>query len=120
MTSIASPSGRRQTLTALFLTIAMAAVVGSALGFEHIGGYIPCKLCYEQRIPYYIGAPVMAAALVAALLGAPTRLTRLLVRHGQVRSGLRVRGGDLRAEQVPVGPVWLGPREQVVRLRVRG
>ena len=75
---------RTHLLTAAFLMLAMAATVGTALGFQHIGGYIPCKLCYEQRIPYYIGAPVMAAALVAALLGAPTRLTRLLLAAGAV------------------------------------
>ena len=39
----------------------MAATVGTALGFEHIGGYIPCKLCLEQRMPYYVGVPLMAA-----------------------------------------------------------
>jgi len=38
-----------RTLTAALLAVGMAAVVGSALGFEHIGGYIPCKLCLEQR-----------------------------------------------------------------------
>lgn len=41
----------RRAATALFLALAMAAVVGGALAFQHIGGYIPCKLCYEQRLP---------------------------------------------------------------------
>jgi len=39
MTTAATRS--HHTLTALFLALAMAMVVGSALGFEHIGGYIP-------------------------------------------------------------------------------
>lgn len=82
MTSIASPSGRRQTLTALFLTIAMAAVVGSALGFEHIGGYIPCKLCLEQRIPYYVGVPLMALAALSSTLHWPAWVTRGLLLLG--------------------------------------
>ena len=59
MTSLAAPTTRFQALTAFFLAVAMAATVGGALGFQHIGGYIPCKLCYEQRIPYYVGAPLM-------------------------------------------------------------
>jgi disulfide bond formation protein DsbB len=62
--------------------LAMAAVVGTALGFQHLGGYIPCKLCYEQRIPYYVGVPLMAVTLVAALAGLPSGLTRLLLLLG--------------------------------------
>ena len=42
----------------------MALVVGTALAFEHIGGFIPCALCLEQRQPYYIGILVALAALV--------------------------------------------------------
>ena len=57
----------RKSDAALFLAVAMAATVATALGFQHIGGYIPCKLCLEQRWPYYVGAPLMA---VAAYLGA--------------------------------------------------
>ena len=48
--------------TALLTGLGMAAVVGTALLFEHVGGYLPCKLCLEQRTPYYIGAPLMIAA----------------------------------------------------------
>lgn len=70
------------TLTALFLMVAMAVTVGTALGFQHWGGYIPCKLCLEQRIPYYIGVPLMAVAALSSLLGAPRLLTRGLLAVG--------------------------------------
>jgi disulfide bond formation protein DsbB len=80
--SSAAPSSRTHLITAAFLMIAMAATVGTALGFQHIGGYIPCKLCYEQRIPYYIGAPLMAVALLSAALRLPSPLTRLLLLAG--------------------------------------
>lgn len=82
MASINSPSGRTQTVTAAFMTVAMAGVVGTALGFEHLGGYIPCKLCLEQRIPYYVGAPVMALAFVSATLRWPAWMTRGLLLVG--------------------------------------
>lgn len=82
MASIASPSGRTQTLTAAFMTVAMAGVVGTALGFEHLGGYIPCKLCLEQRMPYYVGVPVMALAFVSATLRWPAWMTRGLLLVG--------------------------------------
>ncbi len=35
----------------------------AALAFEHIGGYLPCELCYAQRIPYYLGLPLLAALI---------------------------------------------------------
>jgi disulfide bond formation protein DsbB len=80
-TAFTSPS-RTLTLTALFLMLAMAAVVGTALGFQHLGGYIPCKLCLAQRTPYYAGVPLMALALLSSLLGWPARLTRVLLLAG--------------------------------------
>ena len=61
------------------LSLGMAATVGGALAFEHVGGYIPCALCLLQRDPYYYGIPVAVAALVSALFGGPAWLTRLLL-----------------------------------------
>ena len=78
-TAIAQP---HRTLTALLLGIAMAIVVGTALGFEHIGGYIPCALCLEQRIPYYIGAPLMLVAAIVSKAGGPSWAVRGLLAVG--------------------------------------
>ena len=82
MTSITAPTGRTQRLTAIFLLFAMAATVGAALGFEHIGGYIPCKLCLEQRTPYYVGVPLMALAVLSSTLHWPAAVTRGLLIIG--------------------------------------
>ena len=35
----------------------VAATIGGALVFEHGFGLRPCKLCLEQRYPYYLGHP---------------------------------------------------------------
>ncbi len=43
--------------------LAAIAVLLAAFGFQHIGGYVPCELCYLQRIPYYIAIPVLFVAL---------------------------------------------------------
>ena len=33
----------------LFAGLASAAMLATAHGFERIGGYAPCYLCYKQR-----------------------------------------------------------------------
>jgi disulfide bond formation protein DsbB len=75
-------AAKSQTRSALFLAVAMAAVVGGALGFQYIGGYIPCKLCLEERIPYYAGVPVMLLAALAGHMSWPSWLTRSLLAIG--------------------------------------
>ncbi len=82
MTALTSPAGRPQTWSALLLLVGMAVTVGTALGFQYIGGYIPCKLCLQERIPYYAGMPVMALAAISAWLRWPAAVTRLLLVAG--------------------------------------
>jgi len=65
---------RRPALAAA-LAIGMALVVGGALAFEHIGGYIPCALCLQQRTPYYVGIPVALLALLSAAMRWPAMVT---------------------------------------------
>ncbi len=40
-------------------TMLATATIVSAYGFQYIGGYIPCELCYEQRTPYYFAIPIL-------------------------------------------------------------
>jgi len=51
---------------ALFLA---AAVILTALGFEHFGGYAACPLCLQQRYAYYAGVPALFCALVLLSAG---------------------------------------------------
>jgi len=62
----------------------MCAVILSALAFEHIGGYIPCQLCLQQREPWYLGMPVMGIACASLLLKGPACLTRGMLAIGGV------------------------------------
>lgn len=71
--------GKTQIIGAGVLMLGMAVTVGTALGFQHIGGYIPCKLCLEQRLPYYIGVPVAALTLLAAIMKLPPAIVRGLL-----------------------------------------
>jgi disulfide bond formation protein DsbB len=68
-----SPATQRNAALAVSL-IATATIV-AAWAFELIGGYVPCALCLQERIPYYIGVPVALAALIAV----PAWLPRLLL-----------------------------------------
>ena len=55
------------------------ATIAAAWGFQLVGGYVPCKLCLEERIPYYVGVPLALVALATALAQAPAWVTRLLL-----------------------------------------
>jgi disulfide bond formation protein DsbB len=63
---------------AALLVLGLATILG-AWGFQLIGGYVPCKLCLEQHVPYYVGLPMALAALLAALAGAKPTVVRLLL-----------------------------------------
>ncbi|TCR89820.1 disulfide bond formation protein B [Rhizobium sp. BK376] len=91
----------------LVLVIGMAAVVGSALGFQYIGGYIPCELCLLQRQPYYYGIPVVLAGAIAALAGAPAWITRALLAIGGI---MMLVGGGIGVYHAGVEwHFWAGP-----------
>jgi len=66
-------------ICASVVTLGMAATVGGALAFEHIGGYIPCALCLLQRDPYYYGIPVGIAAILSAAFHLPSWFARSLL-----------------------------------------
>ncbi|WMS42914.1 disulfide bond formation protein B [Acuticoccus sp. MNP-M23] len=48
-------SGRPFALSSLLV---MLAAIGTAWGFQLIGGYVPCALCLEQRLGYYAAIPL--------------------------------------------------------------
>jgi disulfide bond formation protein DsbB len=74
-----SPASRTIVIYSGLLALGMAGVVGSALGFEHLGGYIPCELCLLQRQPYYYGIPIALVGAVMAASGVPSWIPRSLL-----------------------------------------
>ena len=73
--SIASDERR---LTSL-LFAAAALVILTALASQYIGGLQPCPLCLDQRLPYYLGVPILALIYFS-----PTSYTKyglLLIRR---------------------------------------
>ena len=78
MTYVASAEKSR-AVSAVLVTVGMILTVGSALGFQHIGGYTPCALCLLQRDPYYYAIPMGILAIIASVLKLPVALTRVLL-----------------------------------------
>ncbi|WP_019222768.1 disulfide bond formation protein B [Bartonella rattaustraliani] len=56
------PSRKEQSLWAFFLTFCLSVTISLALGFEYIGGYLPCDLCLIERFPYYGAIPFLILA----------------------------------------------------------
>ena len=54
----------------LLATLGSAAMLLAAFGFQHLGGYAPCKLCLWQRWPH--AAAILIGAIL--LLGGPRAL----------------------------------------------
>ncbi len=52
-------------LGGLALMIALGVIL-TALGFEHLGGYLPCPLCLQQRYAYYAAIPLLFIAMALA------------------------------------------------------
>jgi disulfide bond formation protein DsbB len=62
----------------LVFVVGLATIVAAWIS-QLVFGFVPCKLCLEQRIPYYVGLPIVALAIAAALYGLPSRWVRLIM-----------------------------------------
>jgi disulfide bond formation protein DsbB len=69
-------SRRAVALPAFLFLLGLATILG-AWAFQIYGGFVPCKLCLEQRVPYYVGLPILLVALINAAVGGPAWLTRV-------------------------------------------
>jgi disulfide bond formation protein DsbB len=101
-----------RTLPALAGALALAlgvVTIATAWGFQLIGGYAPCALCLEQRVPYYVGLPLIAAGLIAHRLGAPSTVLRiaLVLAAGVFAYGLALGVYQSGAEWA----FWPGPTD---------
>jgi disulfide bond formation protein DsbB len=63
---------------AIAVVLVGAATILGAWGFEAYG-YVPCPLCLQERIPYYVGVPLAFVALVAARVRPLSAASRVLI-----------------------------------------
>jgi disulfide bond formation protein DsbB len=108
------PVSKPMAQLGLLTAILMVASVGIALGFQHIGGYIPCKLCLEQRTPYYAAAPVMLAGIAFWRMSTPGFLTRGCFAIGAVLMAYGVTLGVYHAGVE--WAFWAGPADCAVTI----
>jgi len=66
-----------QGWAALMVAGGMFGALAGAWYFQYGLGYVPCPLCYEQRIPYYAAIALALAIAAFAWMGGSTRLVRL-------------------------------------------
>jgi disulfide bond formation protein DsbB len=79
MLLVANPgTGPSYRMGALVLCAA-AAVILTALAFEHFGGYAPCPLCLQERYAYYAGVPALFLALVLLSAGRTSAAATIFV-----------------------------------------
>lgn len=95
-------------LSILFLAGAVL-VIGTAWGFELIGGYIPCKLCLQQREPYYAAIALMIFLLAVWHRG----MEKAAIRAGLVAiAGIMLYGAGLGLYQAGAEwGFWQGPSD---------
>lgn len=74
-----SPARRHEMQApAIILVVGLATILG-AWAFQVLGGYQPCALCLEERLPYYVGLPLALVALLAAAAGARPTVSRMFL-----------------------------------------
>ncbi|KQP36538.1 disulfide bond formation protein B [Methylobacterium sp. Leaf100] len=90
--------------SALILVVGAVVTLAAALYFQFVLGYVPCKLCLEERIPYYAAIPLGILALVL-----PERLSRVAL--GLAALGL-LYGAGLSVYHVGAEwALWAGPTD---------
>jgi disulfide bond formation protein DsbB len=67
----------RQSAAVLVLVLGLATIAG-AWAFQLIGGYVPCALCLQERIPYYVGLPLVLLGLILGPWPWPSRAALFL------------------------------------------
>jgi disulfide bond formation protein DsbB len=103
-----APGGRPGAAATAIFALSLATLLG-AWYFQYALGYVPCHLCLEQRIPYYVIIPLSFVVAIAARAGAP----RALVALGLAALGIAALcGAALGAYHAGVEwGLWAGPTD---------
>ncbi len=102
-------SARKAGKTAALLVLIALVTVATAWGFQLIGGYLPCALCYQQRWAWYAIIPL---GFVLAVIAEWRPAASTLVRVGLFLAGLiLLAGAGLAAYHAGIEwGFWPGPK----------
>ncbi|KQU27691.1 disulfide bond formation protein DsbB [Methylobacterium sp. Leaf94] len=89
---------------ALLLLVGSMLTLAGAWYFQWGLGYVPCKLCLQERIPYYAAIPLALLGLVL-----PVRATRLVL--GLAALGLLYGAGLSVYHAGAEWSLWAGPTD---------
>jgi len=107
--TLTTPLSDTQRMSALLLFLGSAFISLCSLGFEHIGGFQPCQLCYIQRHTHYAMVPLAAILVIAIRLKAPAPLVRLMLL---ALSGLMLYSAGVGVYQAGAEwEFWMGPSD---------
>ena len=108
-TSIIANRAQPAAVAAFLVAAGGAATILGAYYFQYVLHYVPCELCLQQRIPYYLGIPLAIAVALAALFNAPRPLVigglALLVIAMLIGAGLGAYHAGVEWH------LWEGPRD---------
>lgn len=102
---------REQPIAAAALVVALGslAAILAAFYFQYVLKYLPCPLCYQQRIPYYVVVPLGLAVAFAAVRGAPRGL--LLAGLAVIAAALLLNAGIAVYHSGIEWKWWAGPSD---------
>ena len=75
--TLSAPIGNTQALAGSLLLLGSVFISACSLGFEHIGGYEPCRLCYIQRHIHYGMVPLNLLLVAGIWRSLPALAIRL-------------------------------------------
>jgi disulfide bond formation protein DsbB len=110
MHGMQTTTGSRPAVTAAVVVAAAgAATILGAYYFQYVMGLVPCPLCLEQRIAYYVSIPLAVVVAIVAGRGAPRSV--VAAGLGVVALAMLFNAGLALFHAGVEWHWWLGPQE---------
>jgi disulfide bond formation protein DsbB len=104
---LARPDFRNSSAAAFFIAAIAAATIAGAWFFQYVIGLVPCPLCLDQRIPYYVAIPL---ALVTGFIARNSRARPFVILLLLVLAAVLAYGAGLGVYHAGIEwKWWAGP-----------
>ena len=75
------------SLARLIAILTPVGLIGGALGFQYLGGFAPCEMCYWQRWPHLAAIALALLAIAMRQQPATSRIAVVLAAFAMATSG---------------------------------